>query len=281
MRIKTDWLSYLHKVRGRQVALIFKNVPQEGFSCGLELGAGDGYQSSLISQYTKRLICTDYNRFRFCKNESSSFFVCDVEHIDSVLNCKFDLIFSSNLLEHLVDVQATIKGVAKLLSDDGVAIHVLPNVYWKMCNIFFYLPNKILTVVDDLWTQQGLKKIKERIQPTLPLGAGYALPGHEDNFKTERLSRPFLLRHIFPPPHGVSSTNRDEIFAFTKKRWMEEFKNAGFEVVAAKKGPMASGYGFGLDRLRMFFEWMGFSSEYIFIMIKKGADNKTKTSLLI
>ena len=60
MKIKTAWLPHLHRIRSREIEIAFGRCPEKIFATGLELGAGDGFQSGLLTRYVSRLTCTDY-----------------------------------------------------------------------------------------------------------------------------------------------------------------------------------------------------------------------------
>ena len=46
-----DWIEYLHEYKRKEVAAAFEGFSApEGSSC-LEIGAGDGYEASLIKKY--------------------------------------------------------------------------------------------------------------------------------------------------------------------------------------------------------------------------------------
>ena len=83
----------------------------------------------------------------------------------------------------------------------------------------------------------------------------------------------YLRRILIKKPHGISETNMQEFYAFSKKRWLKEFDQAGFEIIAVKKGPAASGNALGMDRIRKIVEKLGFTSEYIYIAKKKNSNS--------
>ena len=80
-----------------------------------------------------------------------------------------------------------------------------------------------------------------------------------------------MARIFIKRPHGVSRTNLKEFYAFSRRRWLGEFDRAGFEVIAISKGPAASGYAFGLNRVRRVIEALGLSSEDIYFVKKAAA----------
>jgi hypothetical protein len=90
-----------------------------------------------------------------------------------------------------------------------------------------------------------------------------------NNPKTQRAST-FAKRLLWPEPHGVSRGHIEEFRAFSKARWLDEIENTGFDVIAVLPGPVASGYGFGLDRLRWLLERLRFTSEHAYVAKKRG-----------
>ena len=97
MPIKADWTTYLHDLRRREMDIVFANCPEKAFRKTLELGAGDGFASSILSKYTEELICTDLNQNRLVKNDSGNvqYKIVDAEEVGEFFDGeKFDLIFS-------------------------------------------------------------------------------------------------------------------------------------------------------------------------------------------
>ena len=259
MKIKQDWSEHQHKHKEIEVGLIFSRCPERLFSRALELGAGNGFQATLLSKYVSRLISTELNPdiLKNKNTESIEYRICNAEEAIKIFDKKeFDLIFSSNLLEHVFDSHKTLSNIRELLKDDGITIHIMPNPFWKLCHMLFYIPNRCLIVL-------------ERILNNKPIRA--------NKMSKARTAQKSLMHSLLTlKPHGVSDGNIKEFFAFTKSRWIREFEKANLELIRIIKGPVHSGYGFGLDFLRNIMENIGFSSEYIYIAIKKGQSSRYK-----
>ena len=78
--------------------MIFRQCPDRCFDYGLEIGAGDGFQTQLIKTYIEHLVCTELNNNRIDKNQNKDieYKICDAECISDYFNPEsFDLIFSS------------------------------------------------------------------------------------------------------------------------------------------------------------------------------------------
>jgi SAM-dependent methyltransferase len=263
LRIKADWLTHLHDIRRREIEIVFSGCPPQAFAEALELGAGDGFQSGLLRRYAAHLTSTDYHPaiLSLPSSPGVTYAVGDAEEVDKVFPpSRFDLVFSSNLLEHVPDPVRTLRGIAAVLKDDGITIHIIPNPFWKLTSLLLHLPDRIVA----------------RLEKTTEAGASVPpvhSPPFENNPKTPRPRRSFLARQLWPEPHGVSTTHGEEFRAFALSRWKSVFDMAGLRLVAIRRGPVASGYGFGLERLRGGLARLGFSTEYVYVAAKAGRES--------
>ncbi len=275
MRIKPDWFQWLHGYRTREIAIIFGQCPDGLFATGLELGAGDGFQSELLLKYVGRLVATDINPaiLRLPAHDCVEYQALDAEDVgDHFAPGSFDLVFSSNLLEHLPAPERALAGVQRVLRDDGVTIHIVPSPFWKLCELLLYFPNHVIVLLEQILVRGGGRVLAEKVHRHTHGGAeAMPMPQEADNNpKTRKRPHSFLYRWFIPETHGVSSGHVEEFRAFRKSRWLAEFRRAGLEVAVVKKGPVASGYGFGLDTLRRWLERLGFTSEYIYVATQAG-----------
>src|SRR5437773_11813814 len=95
------YLIWLHRIRARELEAILRLVDNTFFKRVLELGCGDGFQSAMLKARCQFLVSTDY-RIEALPTELSpglKFLACDVEDLP-FRSSSFDMIFSSNLLEH-------------------------------------------------------------------------------------------------------------------------------------------------------------------------------------
>jgi SAM-dependent methyltransferase len=268
VKIKPDPQKSLHDRREKELHLIFRKIPQKSFMHGLEVGAGDGFQSVILSRYVKNLVCTEFVPGRLPEKNSATikYQVADAEKIDHYFESNhFNIVFSSNLMEHLNNPSAFLKGVKSILRNDGVSIHSMPNRFWKVCQMAFHHLNYLILLIERLNVQTistigGLSKHKK---------------GSYDNPKQTRKNS-FLRRVLWPIPHGVSTSNWMEFYLFGKKRWIKKFNENGFKVTKIIKGPISSGYSFGFTTLGSFLEKMGFCSEFIYITVKDDHNPKGK-----
>lgn len=267
MPIKANWTEYLHGLRRREMDIVFANCPKKTFSKALELGAGDGFISTILAEYAEELICTDLNPERLSKTDADnvSYKIIDAEEVGDIFEAEeFDFVFSSSLLEHLPDVDRALKGINKILSNDGISIHFMPNRYWKIATVLLHVPNKVAKTIDKMLAGRLFKRRKghKLFKPHKEVFGG-------NNMKIGRRKQFFLSKLFLPRTHGISNDTLTEFVAFGSKQWIKKFELADFTVLEVKKCGFNSGYGFGWDQTRKFMENIGIHTVYAYIVCKK------------
>ena len=136
----SDWHRF---VRRREFELIASCFYPWRPSNAIELGAGDGAQSETISKYVERLTCTELleegnigfgGRFVARNLENVSYEICDAMNLEKFEAGSFDFVFSSNMLEHVSNVDACLAECARVLKKGGLMVHVTPSRDWKFFN---------------------------------------------------------------------------------------------------------------------------------------------------
>lgn len=261
MIFKTNWTQYLHLIRKEEIKKIFDFLGSKKFDSGIEFGAGDGFQTTILATHFNSFVSSDLN-FKRIKDEQKlstvQYIKCDADNINNLFNDKrFDLVFSSNMIEHLSNPKNFLKNTYRILKDDGYNIHVVPSRCVKITYILFFYVNVFTLVADRFLGLFRGKKIFRGAEIYLDNNINVV-----DN-KKSRFERIFL-----PSIHGNYKTHSEEFIKFGRKSWEQLFINSGFKVVKHIKGPVFSGYGFGLNSLRSIFHFFGWSSEHIFILKK-------------
>ncbi|MFH1514283.1 MAG: class I SAM-dependent methyltransferase [bacterium] len=282
-RIKPDWTTYLHSMRKREIDTVFSRFPSQVFSRGLEIGAGDGYQSTLLTQYIQHLIAIDLNPERLQKESSDAveYKICDAENIGEILHGqKFDIIFSSNLLEHVPEPQRVLRGTRTLLTEDGITINIMPGAWMELLFLLGHIPNQLVIFFEKLTQSGAWMKIKNRLgrkikdQSETETNQALMQRYKGNNLKTAREKQSKLKRLLVPKIHGISKSHFHEIWEWRRRRWLNEFTDAGFQPIVVMRGPVVSGYGFGFDILRNILEAVGFTTHHIYICKKTGSASK-------
>jgi len=139
-RHKQDRKKWHDFVRRREAEIAFFAFANTKFHIALELGAGDGGQSVTISQYCENLICTDKDAKSHAwlgqtilerQLANVEYKLCDAQDLSQFEDGTFNLIFSSNLFEHVPDIRKCLKEYKRVLRDDGIMLHTMPSRWWK------------------------------------------------------------------------------------------------------------------------------------------------------
>ncbi len=136
-------------VRRREFEMLMEHLGRPSFDHALELGAGDGGQSVTIARYCRRLTCTELSetgntaigRFHARAVPNAEYLLCDARDLSRFADSAFDLVFSSNMLEHVEEVGRCLAECRRVLRPGGWMIHVMPGRVWKF---FSYTVNWFL-----------------------------------------------------------------------------------------------------------------------------------------
>lgn len=260
-----QWHQNLESLRSRELDVAFSGFSLKTFKNALELGAGNGFQSRKILKYAEHLVATELNegRLKRIPVPGIEYYVCDAERISHYFEPNsFDLVFASNLFEHLPDPMLALDGIRTVLAPGGVVILIMPNTLWKIFSLIGFYPNTIRLV----WRAIMLGRLRQLVRKYIThtqLEKGKSTVGN--NLKTD-LQASVRAGILWPAPHGAYRSNLEELSKFRKGRWLNLFRGAGYKIVTVRKGPISSGYGFGFDTLRFFFEWIGLTTEYIYTL---------------
>lgn len=273
---KTNWTKYLHAIRKREIDAVFSLLPQARFFSGLEVGAGDGYQTTLLTSRIAKFISSDLNFTRIKESLKVSGVKYETVDADSIEgrfdNNAFDFIFSSNVLEHVRDPLKFLTVTRPMLADDGYAVHIIPSRHMKISYLIFYYPYLAVLFIDRVLGKINGQKFFR--------GRGVNLENNinvkrEVKKISDRRIASILKKFLVPSPHGNFPGHFREFVAFGKNRWERLFREAGYVVTAYAKGPAFSGYGFGFGLMRKFLEYVGVSSEHIFVLKKTSSFEST------
>jgi ubiquinone/menaquinone biosynthesis C-methylase UbiE len=220
-------LAYLESIRLSELESVLTVIKSEkpGRNNILEIGAGTGYQAKKLSEngYTVEAIDFEdstYSENRIWRNYSENriwpILNYDGEHIPFP-NSHFDIVFSSNVLEHISNLPKFQVEIKRVLKPDGIVIHGVPSGTWRFWTNVAHYAFKFKTIFNIIFKKVSSNK-KKRI-----------CNGFE--IKTNRLSKIGLLKKmIFPSRHGKTGTALSEILYFSKHNWYAIFTRSEWEV---------------------------------------------------
>lgn len=122
----------------------------------LELGSGNGIQATLLSKHCKELFATDVNAELIQRNREH---LRDYHNIKwKTVNCEdlsmfndeyFDVVFSSNMIEHAENKNKCIEEMRRVVSKDGIIIVSVPSRVWRLASLFVFYLEEIKRVLNN------------------------------------------------------------------------------------------------------------------------------------
>lgn len=185
----------------------------------LEIGGGSGFQASVVASWGYELMSIDLAERPFAPP-----YLFPVEDYDGVNipapDASFDLIFSSNVLEHVAHLPPLFAEMRRVLKPDGLALHILPTPAWRFWTC--------LTHYGDLSRARLNLPRRKSTGKQSPAAHGAQATAGASNGRRSFARR--LKRTIFAEPHGEYPSALSELYYFSRRRWLRVFRDNGFDV---------------------------------------------------
>ena len=238
----------------------------------LEIGGGNGIQASVVAAWGYELMSIDLPERPFPR--PYLFPVKDYDGINiPATDESFDLIFSSNVLEHVAHLPPLFAEMRRVLKPDGLALHILPTPAWRLWTC--------LTHYGDLSRARlNLPRRKNASSSSSSCAPHVPTNGTDENVAAtaatarngQRSLARRLKRTLFAEAHGEYPGALSELYYFSRRRWLKVFRENGFDVrqVAGNK-LFYTGYALfpniSIERRRELSRLLG-SACHIYVMSK-------------
>lgn len=210
-RLSTNRFDPQYKIRREEIKLVMDDLFIQRKSKVLEIGCGSGLQSTFLSEKTDFLVCSDIT-FENLAFKKLCLVRCAAENLPFKKD-SFNIVYSSNVLEHVKDRRLTLKEMKRVLEKDGILVCSVPTSFWKILQLLLDYPKKLCSFVK--WSKK--QKRNQQVQH-----------GYQGMVST--LSKWWKLS-----VHGEFECNREEFVAYMLKRWLHLFQVNGFHVFKVKK----------------------------------------------
>jgi SAM-dependent methyltransferase len=207
-------LSHLQKLRAWELDLVVRTVPLG--SRILEVGAGTGWQAKMLSERGFDIVAID-----LADAPSEEPKIWPVQAYNGRIlpfeTASFDVIFSSNVLEHVAQVEEFQSELRRVLRPGGLAIHVLPTPAWRFWSCLTHYPS--------VWTAYA-KQARALLR-----GGNRGAPAETTRRTIGGVKKRMLTRLLVPDRHGARGwTALSELLLFSRRRWLTLFRRAGWIV---------------------------------------------------
>jgi SAM-dependent methyltransferase len=131
---------------------------------------------------------------------------------------QFDVVFSSNVLEHVEALDELLAETRRVLNPDGVAVHLMPSSAWRW---WTSVAHYVYVVRIACWVLARLPKSSRETST----GVEQARP--EKDIKV-RDCWSVIRRAMWARAHGAFPNAFVELYTFTARRWIQVFETNGF-----------------------------------------------------
>jgi SAM-dependent methyltransferase len=177
----------------------------------LDVGGGNGYQARLMAQQGCEVTSIDLPGAPLL---GAHFPVqeYDGKHIPAD-DASFDLIFSSNVLEHVSPLSPLLEEMWRTLKPGGLAIHVVPSAVWRFWTSLASYPYIVRTVAGITPGFPSMAEVSDVKKAVGKLGAF--------NMVKRGICLPFEA-------HGEYHDAAVELYTFSRSGWKKTFSSDGF-----------------------------------------------------
>jgi SAM-dependent methyltransferase len=205
-------LEFLHVIREYELARIVPYL-RPGARV-LEIGGGTGYQAKRLKEAGFDVASIDIAGCGYGGTREFPIVDYDGSRVPFP-DGSFDIVFSSNVLEHVPDLAQLQREMLRVLRRGGYCIHVMPTGSWRFwTNVAHYveLGQRIVLQMPQLLP----RSIRRREVIRLVHSVAYI----------GRLIRQYLI----VPRHGEHGNALSEVVTFGERYWRRRFVALGFDV---------------------------------------------------
>ena len=177
----------------------------------LEIGSGTGAQLQLLAEVCRSAVGIEVAGSQYSPHSLVEIQQYDGGHIPFA-DASFDIVFSSNVIEHIRDEETIHREMRRVLRPGGIAVHIVPTHHWRLWTSIIHYPNLI-------------KKLASRLHPGNNPGSTETISALSANSLSRRLSNIFVSEH-----HGEFGNRFTEYHHFRPDAWQRRFEKHGWSV---------------------------------------------------
>ncbi len=218
-------LEHLENLRSSELSLVLNEINQEkkGELQILEIGAGSGWQAKKLSESGFSVEAIDVANSNYSQHRVwpiINYNGKDIPFEDE----KFDVIFSSNVLEHIPELEVFQSEIMRVLKNDGIAIHVVPSGRWSFWTIIAHYPFFLKLVTRKIFSANttGMERCNDNKE---------ASSSYEDKtIISKEKFIPKIRNMMIAKRHGERGNVITEMYYFSKFWWVRFFESTGWKI---------------------------------------------------
>lgn len=233
-------LKFLHQIRRAEISTILGHFGEPPLSI-LEIGGGTGEQAKILSNIGYDVTSIDVEGSNYASDRVYPVMDYDGKTIPFE-NEKFDIVFSSNVLEHILDIGDFQEEMMRVLRPGGKCVHLMPTgswTFWTGIAHFFDIPARIRSQLNEPELKQILEGAPDQ---NLDMVSSTTAPAP---LRVFHLIKKLLARnagYILPRRHGERYCLLIEIFTFSSLSWRIFFARKKVLVKVCNGGLFYTGY---------------------------------------
>jgi SAM-dependent methyltransferase len=208
-------LAFLDTVRAYELDIARSYLPAgstDGVRCRLlEVGAGTGAQAKRLSELGYAVSALDVKESSYHKVRC--FKITEYDGINIPFpSSSHDVVFSSHVLEHIVHLDEVLQEMHRVLSDDGICVHLVPTSScraWSLAAHYIWL----------------IRRIIQRL-----MISHSATSDMTDAPRTPTTALAWFWT-LFPPRHGERGNTVTEVYYYSRHFWQSKFEKNNFHII--------------------------------------------------
>lgn len=216
-----EWYRLLQDLRQHEVEQAVALIRSLGGQSILEIGAGAGWQAAYLSRQGFDVTAVDLASTEYRAKQIYPVTLYDGHHLP-LPDASVDVVFTSNVLEHIPHVVRFQEEIHRVLKPGGYAIHFMPTTTWCFWTLILYYPFALQLV----WRMITGRITRSPTPGSADSGGNTGAP--DAPRRSSLLNR--VLRRIIPAPHGAIGNAFQELYYFSAWRWVSLFKSTGWQV---------------------------------------------------
>jgi SAM-dependent methyltransferase len=230
----------------------------------LEIGSGTGQQALVMSQLGFDVAAIDVGSSNY--SDARVFPILNYDgRVIPFPDSSFDIVYSSNVLEHVRDLEGLLTETRRVLRQGGISVHILPTHTWRLWTILSALPaaaRSAASLVPDLLSPSN-RRASHVMQTIMRMGW--------------RLLQPFNQRR-----HGERGNLISELWLFNPAWWRRKFRQNNFVIIREEPagifytGNMILAERWSVSSRRKVAKILG-SSSHVFVLSVRFPDDRTNS----